>query len=78
MLKKQEVKKMDVIASRRDFLKHLKDEFTEFRNASKVIEILTSLGYEVLFGKDALDGEYRLGVPSNEVLKTSILRQIQF
>ncbi|UUZ80265.1 hypothetical protein LJK88_35880 [Paenibacillus sp. P26] len=52
---------MDIIALRRDFHMHPEVGFTEFRTASKVVEILSSLGYEVIYGPDAMDGASRRG-----------------
>ncbi|HZG17905.1 MAG TPA: amidohydrolase [Candidatus Bathyarchaeia archaeon] len=68
---------MDVVALRRDFHKHPEVGFTEFRTAAKVVEILTSLGYEVIYGQDALDGESRRGLPSEQQLEDAYLRALQ-
>jgi aminobenzoyl-glutamate utilization protein A len=43
--------------------------FSEFRTASKIVEILASLRYEVLYGKDAIDSKSRWAVPSDQELE---------
>ena len=68
---------MDVVALRRDFHKHPEVGFTEFWTASKVVEILTSLGYEVIYGQDAMDGESRRGLPPEQQLEEAYLRALQ-
>lgn len=68
---------MDVVSLRRDFHKHPEVGFTEFRTASKVVEILTSLGYEVVYGQDAMDGDARRGVPSEEQLEEAFARALR-
>ncbi|MFM1653362.1 amidohydrolase [Brevibacillus sp. B_LB10_24] len=68
---------MDIISLRRDFHMHPEVGFTEFRTASKVVEILTSLGYEVIYGKDAMDGPSRRGLPTEEVLEAAYARALR-
>ncbi|MBI0579830.1 amidohydrolase [Neobacillus cucumis] len=68
---------MDVKELRRDFHIHPEVGFCEFRTASRVVEILTSLGYEVRYGKDAIDGDSRRGVPSEEVLEEAYQRALR-
>ena len=68
---------MDVVALRRDFHKHPEVGFTEFRTASKVVQILTSLGYDVIYGKDAMDGDSRRGLPSKEQLEAAYERALR-
>ena len=68
---------MDIISLRRDLHQHPEVGFTEFRTASKVVEALTSLKYNVIFGKDALDGDSRRGVPPIEVLEETFNRALQ-
>ncbi|MDA1474987.1 amidohydrolase [Bacillus changyiensis] len=60
---------MNVIELRRDFHRHPEVGFTEFRTASKIVGILQSLGYQVLYGDDAMEADVRFGVPSEQVLK---------
>ena len=68
---------MDVVSLRRDFHKHPEVGFTEFRTASKVVEILSSLGYEVIYGQDAMDGDSRRGLPSEEQLNEAFERALR-
>lgn len=68
---------MNVVELRRDFHRYPELGFTEFRTASKVVEVLDSLGYEVLFGQDAIDVESRRGVPSDSELDEAFLRAIK-
>ncbi|UOF88986.1 amidohydrolase [Fodinisporobacter ferrooxydans] len=67
---------MDAIALRREFHKYPEVGFTEFRTASKVVEILKSLGYEVIYGAAALDPQSRRGVPSEEELEAAYNRAL--
>lgn len=60
---------MDIVSLRRDFHSHPEVGFTEFRTASKVVEILTRLGYQVFYGTEVLVPEARKGVPSSEILE---------
>lgn len=68
---------MDIVSLRRDFHKHPEVGFTEFRTASKVVQILTSLGYDVIYGKDALDGDSRRGLPSEDQLQAAYERALR-
>lgn len=68
---------MDVIALRREFHQYPEVGFTEFWTASKIVEILQSLDYEVIFGEDALDAASRRGMPSNEELEEAYQRAIR-
>lgn len=45
---------LDLVSLRRDFHMHPEVGFTEFRTATKVVEILTSLGYEVIDRKSVV------------------------
>ncbi|WP_059104293.1 amidohydrolase [Shouchella shacheensis] len=67
----------EVIQLRRDLHQYPEVGFTEFRTASKVVEILQSLGFEVIYGKDALDADSRRGVPTEEELDTAYRRAIK-
>lgn len=66
-----------MIQIRRDFHRHPELGFTEFRTAGKVVETLQALGYHVTYGKDAMDGEARRGVPSEKELKRAFDRAIE-
>lgn len=68
---------LDLVSLRRDFHMHPEVGFTEFRTASKVVEILTSLGFEVIYGQEALDGGSRRGLPSAEVLDAAYERALR-
>lgn len=68
---------MDLVSLRRDFHMHPEVGFTEFRTAAKVVELLTSLGYDVIYGQDALDGPSRRGLPSQEVLEQAYERALR-
>ncbi|RNB83136.1 amidohydrolase [Brevibacillus nitrificans] len=68
---------LDLVSLRRDFHMHPEVGFTEFRTATKVVEILTSLGYEVIFGQDALDGPSRRGLPAQAVLEEAYERALR-
>ncbi|WP_462413186.1 amidohydrolase [Neobacillus sp. Marseille-QA0830] len=68
---------MDVIQLRRDFHRYPELGFTEFRTASKVVEILKSLDYHVLYGQDAIDSDSRRGVPSEHELEEAFKRAAQ-
>ncbi len=67
---------LDIIKMRRDLHQHPELGFTEFRTASKVVGVLQSLGYEVLYGQDAIDGPSRRGLPSEAVLEAAYERAI--
>jgi aminobenzoyl-glutamate utilization protein A len=75
-MKMKGMKNMDVISLRRDLHQHPEVGFTEFWTASNVVEILQLLGYEVLFGTDALDTKSRKNVPSTEELDYAYNRAI--
>lgn len=55
-------------AIRRDLHKHPETGWTEFRTAALVIKELQSLGYAVSFGRDVINEDCMLGVPSAEAL----------
>ncbi|AND39136.1 MULTISPECIES: amidohydrolase [Cytobacillus] len=67
---------MDIIALRREFHMHPEVGFTEFRTASKIVELLNSLGYHLIYGRDAMDGDFMRGVPSNAVLEMAYQRAL--
>lgn len=67
---------MDIIAIRRDFHMHPEVGFTEFRTASKIVELLKSLGYDVIYGRDAMDEGSRRGVPTDVVLEKAYQRAL--
>ncbi|KAB2338603.1 M20 family metallo-hydrolase [Cytobacillus depressus] len=68
---------MEVISLRREFHKHPELGFTEFWTASKVVEILESLNYKVLYGRDVIDEQSRRGVPTQNILDEAFSRASQ-
>lgn len=68
---------LDLVTLRRDFHMHPEVGFTEFRTATKVVEILTSLGFDVIYGQDAMDGDSRRGLPSEAVLEKAYERALR-
>lgn len=69
---------MNVIDLRRDFHRYPELGFTEFRTASKVVEVLKVLGFNVLYGEDAIDSNSRRGVPSKRELDEAYARAIKY
>lgn len=68
---------IDMIALRRDLHEHPELGFTEFRTATKVVQMLTELGYSVTYGKDAIDDTSRRGLPKSEVLEDAYQRALR-
>ncbi|MGO1059641.1 amidohydrolase [Planococcus sp. FY231025] len=68
---------MDIISLRRDFHMYPEVGFTEFRTASKIVELLIFFGYDVIYGRDAMDEESRKGVPTVGVLEKEYHRAIK-
>ncbi|MGE8203023.1 amidohydrolase [Heyndrickxia sp. NPDC080065] len=68
---------LDIVSLRRDLHQHPEVGFTEFRTASKVVELLTAFGYDVIYGKDAMDGDSRSGLPSKNELDKAFKRALQ-
>lgn len=60
--------KDEIIGYRRDFHKYPETGWTEVRTASIIIHELISYGYDVKYGRDVIDEESRMGVPSGEIL----------
>ena len=57
------------VARRRDLHRHPETGWLEMRTSAVIAGILTELGYEVLTGSNVLDGEARLGLPSEAALR---------
>ena len=55
---------------RRDFHKHPERGFCELRTASKIIEYLQELGFEVNYGADVISKDNILGAPNLEMLSS--------
>lgn len=68
---------MDVIKLRREFHKRPEVGFTEFWTASKVVELLESFGFSVIYGEDAIDEKSRRGVPSQKELNMAYNRALE-
>ena len=66
-----------LIAARRDFHKYAEGGWVEFRTASIVANRLKELGYALTLGRNAVKDEYRLGVPSEEVLEAERIRALE-
>lgn len=58
----------EMVQWRRDFHKHAETGWLEFRTSSLVAEKLENWGYDIRIGKDVIDADARMGVPSEEVL----------
>ncbi|MDM5336440.1 M20 family metallo-hydrolase [Fictibacillus enclensis] len=59
----------EIVEWRRDFHQHAESGWVEFRTASLVASRLEEWGYEVKAGKEVVDEESRMGVPSESFLK---------
>lgn len=68
MWQEAEALKNKLAAVRRDVHQHPETGWTEFRTAAFIIKELQYLGYAVSFGKDVINEEYRLGVPTADIL----------
>lgn len=68
---------LNITELRRDLHQHPELGFTEFRTASKVVKTLQSLGYEVIYGQDAIDGPSRRGLPDQHVLDAAYTRALE-
>jgi aminobenzoyl-glutamate utilization protein A len=73
----ERVKKMDVIQLRREFHQHPEIGYTEFYTASKVVEILISLGYQVTYGKDVIEADSRMGLPDQQIIDKAFERALK-
>ena len=70
--------KPDVVAFRRDVHKHPEGPLCEYRTASKVIEALTKLGYEVHYGDDTNRMDAVMGsLPTVEESEAEMQRAIR-
>ncbi|MDQ0171215.1 amidohydrolase [Paenibacillus tundrae] len=68
---------IDIIALRRDLHTHPELGFTEFRTATKVVQMLSEMGYQVIYGRDAIDDDSRRGLPKLEVLEDAYQRALR-
>ena len=61
---------------RRDFHKHPERGFCEFRTASKIIEYLKELGFDVKYGTDVISKDHILGSPDLDMLSSERARAL--
>jgi aminobenzoyl-glutamate utilization protein A len=60
-----------IVDYRRDFHKYAELGWTEYRTSSIIAKRLEDLGFEVLVGREIVKEEDRMGLPSQEELKTN-------
>ncbi len=59
-----------LISYRREFHRYPEVGWTEFRTSSRIAEILTALGYEIMLGKEIIKEEAVMGLPAQrEILQ---------
>jgi aminobenzoyl-glutamate utilization protein A len=66
-----------IISYRRDFHRFPESAWTEFRTASLVAGRLKKLGYRVKAGREVINDEDRMGLPSQEVLRLNYIRAME-
>lgn len=66
-----------IIAYRRDFHKYPEIAWTEFRTGSIIAEVLDKLGYEIKLGKEVVNENFRMNVPSKKELKKEFKRALE-
>ncbi len=66
-----------IIKYRRDFHKYPEYGWTEFRTASLIARRLVELGYEIKLGKEVVNSEFRMDVPSDEDLEKNYKRALE-
>ena len=66
----------EAIRLRRDFHKYPECGFCEFRTASKIIEYLKELGFDVKYGADIISKDHILGAPDLELLSSERVRAL--
>lgn len=67
----------EMVKRRRDLHRHPEAGWTEFRTASMVIQELESLGYEVHFGWEVIDGSQQMGLPAKDVMDACMERAVE-
>lgn len=77
IMKRAEAMKDGLVRQRRDFHRYPESGWTEFRTASIVAAALSSLGYEVLSGDQAVDPAYMMGVPATDQLEKAQARAVR-
>lgn len=66
----------EAISIRRDLHKYPELAFLEYRTASKIINYLLDLGYDVKYGKDVADSKYITDIPSLDKQESCIKQAI--
>lgn len=66
-----------IIAYRRDFHHYAESGWTEFRTGSLVARRLSNLGCKVKLGREVVDAETRMGLPSPEALEQHWQRAVK-
>lgn len=66
----------EMIRLRRDFHKYPELAFTEFRTASLIARKLKDLGCELKCGREIMDADSRLALPSEAILEKEFLRAV--
>ena len=64
----------EIVRLRRDFHKYPELGFTEFRTASLIARKLKDIGCEIKIGREIMDDESRMALPSAQVLKKEMER----
>lgn len=77
IMKRADAMQEELVRLRRDFHHYPESGWTEFRTASIVAATLSSLGYEVLSGEQAVDPVYMMGVPSADRLERAQARAVR-
>ncbi len=62
---------------RRDLHKYAESGWLEFRTSTLVAERLSELGYRLQLGREVIDADSRMGLPSAEVLQQQELRALE-
>ncbi|MCR9385960.1 amidohydrolase [Vibrio metoecus] len=66
-----------MIEWRRDLHKHPESGWVEFRTSTIVADLLDKLGYQLALGRDVINAESRMGVPSSEYLQQQEKRALE-
>ncbi|SFH92509.1 aminobenzoyl-glutamate utilization protein A [Tindallia magadiensis] len=66
-----------IIAYRREFHRYAESGWREFRTTARIVEVLESLGYHVLSGKEVIHPPSVMGRDSEEVIAQHIKRAIE-
>lgn len=66
----------EIIRIRRDFHKYPETAWNEYRTASLVARRLDDLGFEIYLGKDVIDKDSRMGLPTKDKMKEEYNRAL--